>query len=121
MSSARQPWRSAAPCLLRLKNHHIVAKVPQHSLRSRNPSAGCSGVIDGVIARKQPMSAPPCDLGDSQAQVSGTNLGMSSYLKRLLEEKVDQTKRGASNLPAMAAVVGFKALEIALSPIEGTP
>ena len=88
-------------------------------------------VIVGLVAVRRAETltgadwyvAPPGtdaeDLEDCiRLEISGTNLGTSSHLKRLLQEKVDQTDRGLSNLPAMAAVVGFKALEIGLSPIR---
>jgi hypothetical protein len=50
-------------------------------------------------------------------EVSGISAGVSSDVKRRLREKVTQAARGKSNLPAMAAVVGFKALEVAISPL----
>jgi hypothetical protein len=50
-------------------------------------------------------------------EVSGINAGTSSDIKRRLEAKVAQAARGRSNLPAIAAVVGFKALEVAISPL----
>ena len=50
-------------------------------------------------------------------EVSGISAGMSSDIKRRLREKVAQAARGKSNLPAMAAVVGFKVLEVAISPL----
>ena len=50
-------------------------------------------------------------------EVSGINAGASSDIRRRLGEKVAQAARGQSNLPAMAAVVGFKVLEVAISPL----
>lgn len=50
-------------------------------------------------------------------EVSGINAGVSSDIARRLREKVAQAARGASNLPAIAAVVGFKVLEVAISPL----
>lgn len=50
-------------------------------------------------------------------EVSGTDAGSSGDVARRLREKVAQAARGASNLPAIAAVVGFKALEVAISPL----
>ena len=50
-------------------------------------------------------------------EVSGISAGVSSDIKRRLREKVAQAARGKSNLPAMAAVVGFKVLEVAISPL----
>jgi hypothetical protein len=50
-------------------------------------------------------------------EVSGINAGTSSDIKRRLREKVAQAARGQSNLPAIASVVGFKVLEVAISPL----
>lgn len=50
-------------------------------------------------------------------EVSGINAGTSADVQRRLAQKVAQAARGQSNLPAIAAVVGFKALEISISPI----
>ena len=50
-------------------------------------------------------------------EVSGISAGTSTDINRRLREKVAQTARGESNLPAIAAVVGFKALEVAISPL----
>jgi len=58
------------------------------------------------------------DLENSlRLEVSGTSNGTSSDVQRRLQEKVAQAARGASNLPALAAVVGFKVLEVAIAPI----
>ena len=51
-------------------------------------------------------------------EVSGTSAGSSTDIQRRLREKVAQTERGQSNLPAIAAVVGFQALEVAISPLR---
>jgi len=53
--------------------------------------------------------------GCVRLEVSGTSAGASSEVKRRLREKIAQTRRGSSNLPAIAAVVGFKALEVAMA------
>lgn len=50
-------------------------------------------------------------------EVSGINAGASSDIRRRLSEKVAQAARGQSNLPAMAAIVGFKVLEVAISAL----
>jgi hypothetical protein len=50
-------------------------------------------------------------------EVSGTSAGTSADISRRLLEKVAQAVRGESNLPAIASVVGFKALEIAISSV----
>lgn len=50
-------------------------------------------------------------------EVSGTSAGTSTDINRCLQEKVAQALRGKSNLPAMASVVGFKALEVVISSV----
>jgi hypothetical protein len=50
-------------------------------------------------------------------EVSGMNAGTSADIRRRLREKVAQAGRGQSNLPAIAAVVGFKVLEVSISPM----
>jgi hypothetical protein len=50
-------------------------------------------------------------------EVSGINAGGSTEISRRLSEKTAQAVRGKSNLPAMASVVGFKALEVAISSL----
>ena len=57
------------------------------------------------------VAPPGTEYGDFEnsirLEVSGTDLGNSSRLATLLREKLDQVKRGDSNLPAMAGVLGF--------------
>jgi hypothetical protein len=53
--------------------------------------------------------------------VSGTNVGSSAEVNRRLREKIAQAEKGRSNLPAIAAVVGFKVLEIAISSLKAQP
>jgi hypothetical protein len=50
-------------------------------------------------------------------EVSGISAGNSSDVNRRLKEKIAQAAKGTSNLPAIAAVVGFKVLEVAISPL----
>jgi hypothetical protein len=58
------------------------------------------------------------DLEDCiRLEVSGVNAGLSSDIKRRVRDKLAQARRGASNLPAIAAVVGFKALVIAIASL----
>lgn len=66
-----------------------------------------------------PASDNPDDLEDCvRLEVSGLNLGSSADVQRRLREKLDQTTRGKSNLPAIASVVGFRAREIAVSGVR---
>jgi hypothetical protein len=50
-------------------------------------------------------------------EVSGINAGSSSDVNRRLREKIAQAASGRSNLPAIAIVVGFRVLEVAVSPL----
>jgi len=50
-------------------------------------------------------------------EVSGTD-GDKYRVKRVLNQKVEQTKKGNSNLPALAAVVGFKVKQIFVKTVE---
>ena len=49
------------------------------------------------------------DLEDCfRLEVSGLDTGTKSDIETRLRQKIDQTQRGKSNLPAIASVVGFK-------------
>lgn len=50
-------------------------------------------------------------------EVSGTNNGDHVLINRRLREKIEQTKKGNSNLPAVASVIGFFAKAIILESI----
>lgn len=50
-------------------------------------------------------------------EVSGLNAGAISDIKRRLRQKLAQAGRGASNLPAIAAIIGFKALMVVIAPL----
>lgn len=51
-------------------------------------------------------------------EVSGIDRGNAGVVARRLKEKLEQAKRGDSNLPAMAGVIGFHALLIRLARLE---
>ena len=48
-------------------------------------------------------------------EISGVDRGSLATATRRLAQKLDQLARGASNLPAMAGVVGFEARAILLA------
>lgn len=61
------------------------------------------------------------DLEDCfRLEVSGTDLG-DYFVNRRLMEKINQAKAGKSNLPAIAAVVGFKVKLISMHKVEEEP
>lgn len=66
-----------------------------------------------------PVGTDPVDLEDCfRLEVSGMDAGGRSRVDARLKKKVDQTRRGASNLPAIASVVGFKELAIAIQKVS---
>ncbi len=51
-------------------------------------------------------------------EISGTDKGNENLIEKRLRQKAKQTVEGNSNLPAIAAVVGFRALRIKLKQID---
>lgn len=59
------------------------------------------------------------DLEDCwRLEVSGIDKGNSSAVARRLREKVQQAKQGASNLPAIAGVIGFEILSVLIEYVN---
>lgn len=55
-------------------------------------------------------------------EVSGVSAGSAGRVRQRLREKVAQARRGRSNLPALAAVVGFYARQVQMSDVlDGEP
>jgi hypothetical protein len=54
-------------------------------------------------------------------EVSGTDEGDRRTIAKRLREKAVQTIRGSSNLPAIASVVGFRALAVIIERVEVQP
>lgn len=52
-------------------------------------------------------------------EVSGTDAGGQGAVQTRLRQKIEQAKRGSSNLPAIATVVGFKERAIAIKRVVG--
>jgi hypothetical protein len=52
-------------------------------------------------------------------EVSGVANGPETAVKRRVREKLAQLRAGASDVPAYAAVVGFKARLIVLKKLDG--
>ena len=65
------------------------------------------------------LALPGSDVEDLEhtvrLEISGTDSGRPADISRRLKEKLEQAASGASDLPAMAAVVGFKARIIAIA------
>ncbi len=65
-----------------------------------------------------PISTDPDDLENCiRLEVSGTQRD-ESEVQRRLRQKVEQVKHGNSNLPAIAAVVGFKSKSIRMRSVN---
>lgn len=65
-----------------------------------------------------PIGITPDDLEDCfRLEVSGVDAGGQSAVAARLRQKIEQTRRGASNLPAIASVVGFRAGIIAIEKV----
>jgi hypothetical protein len=68
------------------------------------------------------LGAPGSTLDDLEAslrlEVSGTDEGGDSVINGRLRGKLEQAKNGRSNLPAMASVVGFRALQVVSADVE---
>lgn len=61
----------------------------------------------------------PDDLEHSfRLEVSGTDSGDMGVVRQRLMQKQAQARAGRSNLPAIAAVVGFKAIVVAIARVE---
>lgn len=66
-----------------------------------------------------PIGTEPGDLENCyRLEVSGVDIGGQSVVDARLRQKIEQTKRGASNLPAIASVVGFKERAIAIQRVS---
>ena len=82
-------------------------------------ASGRAETLTGADYYVMPPGAAFDDLENSiRLEVSGVDGGTSADVRRRLREKIAQTKKGQSNLPAIASVVGFKVLEVVMSSIE---
>ena len=65
-----------------------------------------------------PKGTPADDLeGWLRLEVSGVDKGDETLVKARLRRKLEQARAGESNLPALAAVVGFRARLIAVADV----
>lgn len=66
-----------------------------------------------------PIGTTPDDLENCfRLEVSGVDAGGLSVVEARLRQKIGQTRRGASNLPAIASVVGFKEKVVAIQKVS---
>lgn len=67
-----------------------------------------------------PIGATSDDLESLyRLEVSGVDAGNRATIAARLKQKVEQTRRGLSNLPAIASVVGFKGKSVAIQKVSG--
>lgn len=66
-----------------------------------------------------PVGTDPSNLENSwRLEVSGTDTGTHTTLNGRLNQKKKQAKEGNSNIPAIAAVVGFKIMAISIARVS---
>ena len=66
-----------------------------------------------------PIGTEPDDLASCfRLEVSGVDAGGRAVVEARLRQKIDQARRGASNLPAIASVVGFKERAVAIQKVS---
>ena len=69
-----------------------------------------------------PGASLELDLDDAiRLEVSGVDRGSMVILNRRLREKITQARNGDSDLPALAAVVGFQSESILIASVENGP
>jgi hypothetical protein len=65
-----------------------------------------------------PVGSPVDDLENCfRLEVSGTDAGGPGAVQTRLKQKIEQARRGSSNLPAIATVVGFKERAVAIKRV----
>ena len=66
-----------------------------------------------------PAGQEPADLEDCfRLEVSGIDIGTRNMLENRLRKKMQKARKGQSNLPAIASVVGFAALIVLIQRLE---
>jgi len=90
-------------------------------------------VTDGLVATHRaqtrtgadyyvaPSGAGSASLEDAyRLEVSGLDKGDETAINQRLKRKREQTRRGQCNLPAIASIVGFRALVVRIEYVEDT-
>lgn len=66
-----------------------------------------------------PIGTTTADLENCfRLEVSGIDAGGRSVVEARLRQKIEQTRRGASNLPAIASVVGFREKTVVIQKVS---
>ena len=78
-------------------------------------------ILTGADYYVAPAGKGPQDLEEwRRFEVSGTDRGDTQAIRARLDAKCRQAARGQSSLPAIAAVVGFRAAQIMLADVDLT-
>lgn len=82
-------------------------------------AVGRAETLTGADYYIAPIGSVPDDLEEClRLEVSGTDKGDEAAIKRRLKEKIKQAADGASNLPAIASVVGFRERAVAIAEVK---
>ncbi len=82
-------------------------------------AVGRADILTGADYYVAPAGGRLEDLEDCwRLEISGTDKGSHAAVERLLRQKVQQTKNGISNLPALAGVMGFEVLSILIEYVS---
>ncbi len=69
-----------------------------------------------------PLGSDPEDLENCiRMEISGVSAGNKAVIEERLRKKVKQAEKSQSNLPAIASVIGFKELLIAMAKVSDLP
>jgi hypothetical protein len=111
-------------------NHAYANEIDATEAGAYGVSLAAVEVLAGLVAVRRaetltgadwyvaPIGTGAEDLEDCiRLEVSGTSGGSSAEVRRRLKQKIDQTSRGSSNLPALASVVGFEVCEILVAAL----
>ena len=127
-SSRRLAWSSPSRTVLRAHANELDATEQgaySVSIAALELEAGLVAVkraetLTGADYYVAALGSDPDDLEEAfRLEVSGVGTGNEAVCRSRLEQKMRQTARGRSNLPAVAAVVGFGAGLVLISPVMG--
>jgi len=118
------PWENPSTAVLRAHANDIDATEQGAYAVSFAAIEALAGLV--AVRRAETLTgadyyAAPLgvDADDLEAcvrlEVSGVDAGDESAVRRRLRQKLRQTEKGRSNLPALAAVVGFRERLIAIA------
>lgn len=118
------PWNEPTSAVLRAYSNELDAT----EQGAYAVSFAAVEVLAGLVAVRRaetltgadyyvaPIGTDPDDMESClRMEVSGVGTGNESVIRARLRQKLQQTEKGRSNLPALAAVVGFRERLIAIA------